>query len=218
MREGTKPTRGRAVPRTHTSPGLILGALGCALWAAPHSALAQVIEIAPDGAAAVYTGPVATADDQRQPIVRQPSPGHVANVTIPAAVAEAIRAAASRRQLSDRLIEAVAWEESRLNQNAVSPKGARGVMQLMPGTARRVGVDPDALRDNLDGGAAYLARLLQEFDGDIVLTLAAYNAGPGAVRRFGGVPPYPETRAYVAAVLDRLAAVSLGATSASEAR
>jgi soluble lytic murein transglycosylase-like protein len=192
--------------------------LGCALLAAPHSALAQVIEIAPDGAAAVYTGPVATADDQRQPIVRRPSPGHVANVTIPAAVAEAIRAAATRRQLSDRLIEAVAWEESRLKQNAVSPKGARGVMQLMPSTARRVGVDPDALRDNLDGGAAYLARLLQEFDGDIVLTLAAYNAGPGAVRRFGGVPPYPETRAYVAAVLDRLAAVSLGATPASEAR
>ncbi len=204
MREGTKPTRGIAVPRTHTSPGLILGALGCALLAAPHSALAQVIEIAPDGAAAVYTGPVATADDQRQPIVRRPSPGHVA-----------IRAAATRRQLSDRLIEAVAWEESRLKQNAVSPKGARGVMQLMPSTARRVGVDPDALRDNLDGGAAYLARLLQEFDGDIVLTLAAYNAGPGAVRRFGGVPPYPETRAYVAAVLDRLAAVSLGATPIS---
>jgi soluble lytic murein transglycosylase-like protein len=178
--------------------------LGCALLAAPHSALAQVIEIAPDGAAAVYTGPVATADDQRQPIVRRPSPGHVA-----------IRAAATRRQLSDRLIEAVAWEESRLKQNAVSPKGARGVMQLMPSTARRVGVDPDALRDNLDGGAAYLARLLQEFDGDIVLTLAAYNAGPGAVRRFGGVPPYPETRAYVAAVLDRLAAVSLGATPIS---
>ena len=77
-------------------------------------------------------------------------------------------------------------------------------MQLRPGTAARLGVDADDLRGNLNGGAAYLAQLLHEFDGDIVLTLAAYNAGPGAVRRWGGVPPYPETRAYVAAVLDRL--------------
>ena len=92
-----------------------------------------------------------------------------------------------------------------MRQEAVSPRGARGVMQLMPATAAHLRVNPDDMASNVDGGAAYLARLLERFDGDIVKTLAAYNAGPEAVERYHGVPPYPETKAYVAAVLDRLA-------------
>lgn len=74
----------------------------------------------------------------------------------------------------------------------------------MPGTARGLGVDPFDTRQNFEGGARYLAMLLRRYDGDIILGLAAYNAGPGAVDRYGGVPPYPETQAYVAAVLNRL--------------
>ncbi|HWM61070.1 MAG TPA: lytic transglycosylase domain-containing protein, partial [Rhizomicrobium sp.] len=86
-----------------------------------------------------------------------------------------------------------------------SPKGARGVMQLMPGTARGLGVNAGDLSANVDDGAAYLAQMLDRFDGDIIKSLAAYNAGPEAVTRYGGVPPYPETQAYVSAVLGRLA-------------
>ncbi len=74
----------------------------------------------------------------------------------------------------------------------------------MPGTARALGVDPHDSRQNFAGGAAYLSGLLKRYDGDTVRALAAYNAGPGAVDRYGGVPPYKETRAYVAAILDRL--------------
>ncbi len=99
----------------------------------------------------------------------------------------------------------MAWEESRFRQDAVSPKGARGIMQLMPGTARQLGVDAGTAAANLDGGAAYLTALLQRFDGDIIKALAAYNAGPEAVARYGGVPPFPETRIYVDAILGRLA-------------
>jgi soluble lytic murein transglycosylase-like protein len=119
-------------------------------------------------------------------------------------VAEALQTSADANQLSVRLMEAVAWQESRFRQGAISHKGARGVMQLMPDTARSLGIDAQDLGANVRGGAVYMARLLKAFDGDVILALAAYNAGPEAVRRFGGVPPYAETRAFVAAVLDRL--------------
>jgi soluble lytic murein transglycosylase-like protein len=202
--------------RTDHAPGrdggsaaLLCGALLTVAIAATANApaSAQVIEVAPDGAAAVYAGPVVSSGEGRRPIAPSLSPSRP---SAPAAVARtevwgAIAQAADRRQLSARLIEAVAWQESRLNPKAVSSKGALGVMQLRPQTAAGLGVDASDLRSNIDGGAAYLAQLLQDFDGDLVLTLAAYNAGPEAVRRWGGVPPYPETRAYVAAVLDRLA-------------
>ncbi len=85
-------------------------------------------------------------------------------------------------------------------------------MQLMPATAESLGVNAGNADSNADGGAAYLQQLLQRFDGDIPRALAAYNAGPAAVIRYGGVPPYPETQKYVAAVLDRLADISLNQT------
>ena len=100
----------------------------------------------------------------------------------------------------------MAWQESRLHQEAVSPKGARGVMQLMPQTAHDLGVNAASLDGNINGGAAYLAQMMQRFDGDIIKSLAAYNAGPEAVARYGGVPPYRETQDYVNAILGRLAA------------
>ncbi len=99
------------------------------------------------------------------------------------------------------LLWAIIKTESNFNSKAVSPKGAQGLMQIMPNTARYLGLqdafDPDA---NLDAGARYFALLLQEFV-DIRLALAAYNAGPGAVRRYGTVPPYAETQQYVEKVL-----------------
>jgi len=104
------------------------------------------------------------------------------------------------------LFRAMIWQESRFNPRALSPKGAIGLAQLMPGTARMLGVDPKDPMQNLDGGARYLLSQLQAF-GSPVLALAAYNAGPQAVRAHGGVPPYRETRDYVITVLsehDRL--------------
>lgn len=109
--------------------------------------------------------------------------------------------AASRYGLDPGLLWAVARAESGLNPRAVSRAGAMGLMQLMPATARALGVtDPFDPAQNLDAGARYLRQQLERF-GDIRLALAAYNAGPGAVQQYGGVPPYRETRAYVERVL-----------------
>jgi len=100
--------------------------------------------------------------------------------------------------LSPDLIKAVAMVESGLDPRARSPKGALGLMQLMPATARQYGVDdPFDPWQNLRGGATHLSDLLERYDGDLSLTLAAYNAGSGAVQRHRGVPPYRETREYV---------------------
>ncbi len=104
------------------------------------------------------------------------------------------------------LFQALVWQESRFNPRAVSHKGAIGYAQLMPGTAAKLGVNPHDPMQNLDGGARYLLLQLQVFRSPL-LALAAYNAGPGAVERYRGVPPYGETRDYVLRVLaerDRL--------------
>ncbi len=96
----------------------------------------------------------------------------------------------------------VARQESDLNPLAVSKKGAIGVMQLLPSTARALGVDPWDLEENIEGGLRYLKLLLDKY-GDLELALAAYNAGPGAVDRYGGVPPYGETKRYVRRITER---------------
>lgn len=103
--------------------------------------------------------------------------------------------------LNPRLVEAVAMAESGGNQGAVSPVGAIGVMQLMPGTARGLGVNPRNLEENIWGGGMYLKQQLDRQQGNVPLALAAYNAGPGAVQKFQGIPPYPETRQYISRVL-----------------
>ena len=107
--------------------------------------------------------------------------------------------ATSRYQLPPGLLQAVAQKESGMRTDAVSPAGARGLMQLMPGTAAELGVDPMVPAQAVDGAARYLRAQLDAF-GRVDLALAAYNAGPGAVRRHRGIPPYAETQNYVAAV------------------
>ncbi len=100
-----------------------------------------------------------------------------------------------------RLVQSVARVESGLRVDAVSPKGALGLMQLMPLTAKDLGVTPSDVQANIRGGAQYLRELLIHYHNDAVLALAAYNAGPGAVAKFGGVPPFTETRRYIQRVL-----------------
>lgn len=123
--------------------------------------------------------------------------------------ADVIRAAAARYDLSPALLDALARSESNYDAAAVSPAGAIGVMQLMPETARALGVDARDPTQNIFGGAAYLRTQIDRFDGHLDLALAAYNAGDAAVRRHGGVPPYRETRHYVGSNLERLAAAAL---------
>ncbi|HVN06364.1 MAG TPA: lytic transglycosylase domain-containing protein [Bryobacteraceae bacterium] len=139
-------------------------------------------------------------------IVRQHSDTPSQRLRTPSApLAETVDRIAQKNQLSPQLVHSVIQVESNYDPEAVSPKGALGLMQLVPSTAKRFGVanvfDP---ADNIEGGARYLKYLLQLYNGDQALALAAYNAGEGAVSRYGGVPPFPETQDYVARVQQRL--------------
>ena len=113
-----------------------------------------------------------------------------------------VNSASGRYRLDPDLVNSVIKAESGFNVRAVSPKGAQGLMQLMPGTASQLGVpnafDPQA---NVEGGTKYLRELLERYNFDLVKALAAYNAGPQRVEQFGGVPPYYETRLYVARIV-----------------
>jgi len=123
---------------------------------------------------------------------------------------EVLYEAARRHGLNPALLEAVARAESAFDPRAVSPRGARGLMQLMPATGSRFGVSPRELFDpekNVDAGARYLAWLADRFDDDLPRVLAGYNAGEGTVDRFGGVPPYRETRDYVRRISEGLGLV-----------
>lgn len=112
-----------------------------------------------------------------------------------------IREAALRAGLPPAFVASVARVESAFRPDAVSPKGAIGVMQLMPATAKSLGADPYDVRQNIEAGTRLLRDLLLQYDGDVVKALAAYNAGAGAVARYQGLPPYDETRRYVNKVL-----------------
>ena len=113
-----------------------------------------------------------------------------------------IHSAAQKYAVDPKLVSAVAEVESGGDQNAVSPAGAVGVMQLMPDTAAGLGINPYDMKSNVEGGAKYLREMLDTFDGDVKKAVAAYNAGPNAVKAYGGVPPYAETQNYVTSVLD----------------
>jgi soluble lytic murein transglycosylase len=141
------------------------------------------------------------------PKYRPVFPGKKRSVSIGASFNEReydhlIRMLCREHQMDFALVKAVIKAESAFNPRAVSRKGAQGLMQLMPDTARDLMVDdPFDPYDNLQGGVRYLRQMLDTFGGDVTLALAAYNAGPGAVQDANTVPPYPETRTYVRRVL-----------------
>lgn len=110
--------------------------------------------------------------------------------------------AAETYKVDINLLKAIAKQESNFNKDAVSKSGARGIMQLMPATARELGVtDSFDARQNIMGGSKYISQMLKQFDGDTKLALAAYNAGGGNVRKYGGIPPFKETQNYVVKVM-----------------
>jgi soluble lytic murein transglycosylase-like protein len=131
-----------------------------------------------------------------------PEPVKVAAAAKSVDLDEVIREVSRRSRLDADFIASVIRAESGGNTQAVSRKGARGLMQLMPGTADQLGVKNsfDAA-ENVDGGVRYLMQLLQQFNYDVAKALAAYNAGPQRVAQYKGVPPYRETRAYVARII-----------------
>jgi soluble lytic murein transglycosylase-like protein len=191
--------------------------LAAALLAAPLVGGAQVLEIGDGGQVTVYDRPAVFDAHGATPIPTAPAP-IAGEARRPVRAAPALSNAALAAQISPDLLEAVAWRESRFRPGVVSRSGAIGEMQLMPGTARSLGVDPYDTLQNYRGGASYLRALMARYDGDLIKTLAAYNAGPGAVDRWGGVPPYKETRAYVAAILDRLSQTATSTVQASVKR
>ena len=190
---------------------LRLGGLAIAasvlIGAAPVQA--QVVRIVDEDGIVHYTNEPCQPQYRRLapeacPEARPASQAEAATVPIPASppLAREIERTAARHGVDPRLVEAVVRVESAGDPGAVSPKGALGLMQLMPARAAALGVqdafDPAA---NLDGGVRHLRDLLARYDGNLSLALAAYNAGEAAVRAHGGIPPFPETRAYVRKVL-----------------
>ena len=193
----------------------LVAGLGLAVACAPAAAVADVMEIGASGATWVAGGPVVTA---------MPAPGssgdeaplEVQADLHPQSLTQALDAAgptrwrahvaqlAAKYDISPALLEAVVWQESRWNESARSPVGARGLAQLMPGTATQMGVNAADPTSNLEGGARYLRMQLDAFGGDVEKALAAYNAGPARVVRAGGIPNIRETQAYVAAIMARL--------------
>ena len=131
----------------------------------------------------------------------------IGRLNVPSRYAEEVERAAAAAEISPALLAALVWQESRWDAAAVSPKGAMGLTQLMPATARDLGVDPKDPNANLAGGARYLRQLLNTFKGDVVKALAAYNAGSGRVFKANGVPAIRETRAYVASVVQRVSSI-----------
>lgn len=165
------------------------------LWSSVASA--TVMEVNADGTVTTYKARDYLAE-QRQSRMK---PGvHFSSLTREPKdnFNEIISAAAQKYSIDQILIHAVIRTESSYRANALSPKGAQGLMQLMPNTAKNFGVenafDPE---QNIYGGARYLKYLIDKFDGELTLALAAYNAGEGAVEKYGGIPPYPETVEYV---------------------
>ena len=190
---------------------IILAGLAVVLWA-PAPSRAQTFQFeGPDGTVH-FTNAPSDPRYRRMAGVPKTSSGTAEGLLrVPAAAAssgslnDTIRQAAQRHGVPEQLVSAVIRVESGFNTRAVSRKGARGLMQLMPGTAAVLGVrDSFDPVENIDGGVRHLRGLLDRYGNNLPFALAAYNAGEGAVNNFGGIPPYPETQAYVGRILSIL--------------
>ncbi len=185
---------------------------GLKLRADRHENSGDVIRLFHNGGVTEIPAALVSGFEQEEvvapaPVAPPPAPTYIA--AAPAAAIPAptdprtmVREAAVRSGLPPEFVESVALVESGFRPDAVSPKGALGVMQLMPGTAKTLGADPYNTAQNIDAGARLLRDLLLKYDGDVVKALSAYNAGEGAVDRYQGMPPYNETRWYVKKVID----------------
>lgn len=182
-----------SMSKFHLLPSSGMLCLALLALASATAAPAQVIEIGDDGAVRTFSAPTRFVGAEALTVAQPSKPA-------PSVAADAFERAAKAEGVDVKLLRAVAWRESRWRMDAVSPKGALGIMQLMPGTAAELGVNPFDRDANVHGGARYLARQMSRF-GSVPLALAAYNAGPGAVLRWGGIPPYAETQAYVASIM-----------------
>ena len=165
----------------------------------------------------VVTDRIGSFEPDETPTLTAPAAGTSA-VTQPVTVEDYIKAASEKHRIDRALIESVIHAESSFNPKAVSPKGAKGLMQLMPATAAELGVnnvfDPQA---NVDGGTRYLQQLLIKYNNNLAKALAAYNAGPHRVEQYQGVPPYRETHAYVAKIITEFNRKKLAETGAQPA-
>lgn len=196
--------------RSWVVDSLVLAA-GALLLAAPGLALADVLEVGPGGTVWVAGNPApASATSGMAIAAAGPADVGAAPVTLvdeaagPEQWRGRVAQLAAKYDISPTLLEALVWQESRWRPGAVSSAGARGLAQLMPGTARQMGVNPNDPHANLEGGARYLRMQLDAFGGDVEKALAAYNAGPGRVQAAGGIPRIRETQNYVASIMARL--------------
>jgi soluble lytic murein transglycosylase-like protein len=190
------------------------------------AARADVLEISDDGTVLVRSGgtdvqwvdPTAVDADGGDAIADLPTAA-ITSLAVPEMPREwrdAVLASAARYRISPDLLATLIWQESRWQPAAISSKGATGLTQLMPQTARTLSVDPRDPVANIEGGARYLRQLLDLFDGDMERALAAYNAGPARVQQAGGIPRIAETRSYVAAIIDRLTPPALTPTQPAQ--
>ena len=186
-------------------------------WAQSTGASGAQVDLAQrsDGVFVLSNNP----DKPRAPMVgmvgmRQPGHTFGRSVVAPAHLRERINDHALAQDLDPKLVEALIRVESAFNSRALSTKGAMGLMQLMPGTALDLGVENAFdVEENLRGGTTYLRSLIDRFDGDLKLAIAGYNAGPAAVEKYQGIPPYRETTDYVRRVL-----AAYGSTPAKSSR
>lgn len=205
--------------------------MGLAAILGTSAAMAHVIEVSRDGAISVRDGGGVAVWESFDPAAQQSATPPSATLPetlwagtdtqpmvtiigsqtgVPERYAALNAMAAASANVSPSLLAALVWQESRWNPQAVSSKGAIGLTQLMPATARDLGVDPRDPAANLTGGARYLRQLLDGFDGNVEKALAAYNAGAGRVRKANGIPAIRETQAYVRSIVQRVASLSPG--------